>query len=118
MTQEQNALFDNMTSQVRDSFSGIFAKEDVINILASLQEQFTKLPETTPTIGYDIDTIIKVAEDILENFPFDECIEIDPELNGSYSGSYSLEFNTSFDDRTFIRNFSQDLSELLQQDKE
>jgi hypothetical protein len=118
MTQEQNALFDNMTSQVRDSFSGIFAKEDVINILASLQEQFTKLPETTPTIGYDIDTIVKAAGEVLDNYPFEDCIEVEPELNGSYSGNYSLEFNTSFDDRSFIRNFSEELSEILQQDKE
>ncbi len=118
MTQEQNTLFDNMISRIDNSSSSIFAKNDVINLIASLQEQFTSLPETAPTIGYDIDTIIKVAEEILGNFPFDECIEVEPELNGSYSGNYSLEFNTSFDDRAFIRNFSQDLSELLQQDKE
>jgi|688.fasta_scaffold903726_2 hypothetical protein len=117
MTQEQNTLFDSMISRIDNSSSSIFAKNDVINLIASLQEQFTSLPETTPTTGYDIDTIVKAAGEVLDNYPFEDCIEVEPELNGGYSGNYSLEFNTSFDDRSFIRNFSEELSEILQQDK-
>jgi hypothetical protein len=114
-----NNLFDQEITKTVDAYPSIFSKDDVVNLLSSLRTNvLNEISINTPTTGYDIDTIVKAAEDILENFPFDECIEIEPELNGSYNGNYSLEFNTSFDDRTFIRNFSQDLSELLQQDKE
>lgn len=70
--------------------------EDVLTILNQIQN------------GYSEDVISKTLEAVLSNFEYDEFVNSEPELHGSYGDSYSLEMNTSFDDREFKRCFVMD----------
>jgi hypothetical protein len=102
MTQDQTTLFEVAISRVSNSPSSIFAKEDVTNLLSSMQEQFSKLPEAQPeqfTKRYILDTL----EEALNDFDYDEFTTFEPELQGAYGSSWSLEINHSFDDIEFKR---------------
>lgn len=108
MTQEQKELFETSISIVHNSASSIFSKEDVIGLLTTLESCITELPEVVTT-GYNTEEILRGINDILDEYEWDEFVECEPELNGSYGCSYSLEINTSFDDREFRRAFTSEL---------
>jgi hypothetical protein len=112
MTQDQTTLFEAAISRVSNSPSSIFAKEDVISLLSSMQEQFSKLPDAQPELfakRYILDTL----EEVLNEFEYDEFVSCEPELQGSYGGSFSLEMNPSFDDHEFKRSLLIDLENYL-----
>ena len=112
MTQDQTTLFEAAISNISNSLSSIFAKEDVIHLLTTMQGQFQSLPETQPeqfTKRYILDTL----EEVLNEFEYDEFVSCEPELQGSYGGSFSLEMNPSFDDHEFKRSLLIDLENYL-----
>ena len=108
MTQDQKTLFEVSISKVNNSASSIFSKEDVIGLLTTLESCIADLPEVATT-GYNTEEILRGINDILDEYEWDEFVECEPELNGSYGCSYSLEINTSFDDREFRRAFTSEL---------
>jgi len=61
--------------------------------------------------GLSLDDVVTVVNDILENMPYDEFIETEPELNGGYGSSFTLEINTNFSEREFTRNFLDELND-------
>jgi hypothetical protein len=109
MTQDQKTLFEVTLEKVRNSSSSIFAKADVIGLLITLNDSICELPEVVTT-GFTKDHILNSVKDMLDNYDFDNYVEFDPEINGSYGGSYSLELNARFEETQFIRDF---LCELL-----
>ncbi len=112
MTQDQTTLFEAAISKVTTSPSSIFAKEDVMNLLTTMQEQFQSLPEAQPgsfTKQYILDTL----DEVLNEFEYDEFTTFDPELQGCYGSSWSLEINHSFDDREFKRSLLVCLEDYL-----
>jgi hypothetical protein len=119
MTQDQKTLFEVTLEKVRNSTSSIFAKEDVIGLLTTLNDSISELPEVVPepTNGFTHQFILNAVKDMLDNYDFDNYIEIDPELCGSYGSSYSLEFNTRFDESQFIRDFLCELPDFLESNK-
>lgn len=120
MTQDQKTLFEVTLEKVRNSTSSIFAKEDVIGLLTSLNDSISELPEvvTEPTVGYDTATILTVIKNMLDEYDFDNYVEFDPEINGSYGGSYSLELNARFEETQFIRDFLCELPDYFEPNKE
>lgn len=116
MTQDQKTLFEVTLEKVRNSSSSIFAKEDVIGLLTTLESYISKLPEVVaePTVGYDTDTILKAIKDMLNNYDFDQYLDYEPELNGYYSGGYSLEINGRFDETQFTRDFLCELPDYFE----
>lgn len=120
MTQEQKELFETSISMVHNSLSSIFTKQDVVKVLTDLQRSITELPEvvTEPTVGYDTATILKAVKDMLDNYDFDQYLDYDPEINGSYGGSYSLEINARFDETQFARDFLCELPDYFETNKE
>jgi predicted RNA binding protein with dsRBD fold (UPF0201 family) len=112
MTQDQTTLFETAISNIHNSLSSIFAKEDVIHLLTTMQSQFQSLPEAQPgsfTKQYILDTL----EEALNEFDYDEFTTFDPELQGAYGSSWSLEINHSFDDREFKRGLLTVLEDYL-----
>lgn len=102
MTQDQTTLFETAVSNINNSLSSIFAKEDVIHLLTTIQSQFQSLPKAQPeqfTKQYVLDTL----EEALNEFDYDEFTTFDPELQDCYGSSWSLEINHSFDDQEFKR---------------
>ena len=108
MTQDQKTLFEVSISKVTNSASSIFSKDDVLGLLTTLESSIAELPEVATT-GYNTEEILRGINDILDEYEWDEFVECEPELNGSYGCSYSLEINTSFDDREFRRAFTSEL---------
>jgi hypothetical protein len=120
MTQDQKTLFEVTLEKVNNSTSSIFAKADVIGLLTTLESCISELPEvaTEPTVGYGINEILKAVKDMLDEYDFDNYVEFDPELNGSYGGSYSLEINARFDETQFARDFLCELPDYFETNKE
>jgi hypothetical protein len=116
MTQDQKTLFEVTLEKVRNSSSSIFAKADVLGLLITLNDSICELPEVVPppTVGYDTDTILKAIKDMLNNYDFDQYLDYEPELNGSYGGSYSLEINGRFDETQFTRDFLCELPDYFE----
>ena len=116
MTQDQKTLFEVTLEKVRNSTSSIFAKADVLGLLTTLNDSISELPEVVPepTVGYDTDTILKAVKDMLDNYDFDNYVEFDPEINGSYGGSYSLELNARFEETQFIRDLLSELPDYFE----
>ncbi len=107
MTQDQKTLFEVTISKVNNSSSSIFSKNDVLGLLTTLNDCICELPEVVPapTIGYTKNQIIDAVNDLFENYDFDQYLNYEPELHGSYGGSYSLEINATFDETQFARDF-------------
>lgn len=108
MTQDEKTLFEVTISKVKNSASSIFSKDDVLGLLTTLESCITESPEVTPP-RYNTEEILRGINYLLEDYEWEEFVEYNPELHGSYSGSYSLEINTSFDDREFRQAFTSEL---------
>lgn len=108
MTQDEKTLFEVTISKVKNSASSIFSKDDVLGLLTTLESCITELPEVTPP-RYNTEEILRGINYLLEDYEWEEFVECEPELHGSYGGSYSLEINTSFDDREFRQAFTSEL---------
>lgn len=113
MTQDEKTLFEVTISKVNNSASSIFSKEDVIGLLTTLESCIADLPEVATT-GYNAEEILRGINDVLDDYEWDEFVECEPELQGSYGDSYSLEMNTSFDDREFRRAFTSELEDYFE----
>ena len=61
--------------------------------------------------GLSVDDVNDLITDILDNMPYDEFIETEPELNGGYGDSFTLEINTDFNKREFTSNFLDELND-------
>ena len=120
MTQDQKTLFEVTLEKVKNSSSSIFAKADVIGLLITLNDSICELHEVVPeqTIVYTKNQIIDAVKDMFENYDFDQYLDYDPELNGSYGGSYSLEINATFDETQFARDFLCELPDYFETNKE
>ena len=59
------------------------------------------------------ETILAAAEEVLDNAPYDEFMECEPELHGGYGDSYSLEMNYRFDEREFARMVVSELEDYF-----
>lgn len=119
MKPELELIFETQIANVAHCSSSIFSREDVIIILKTVRQYISELPEVVqePTNGFTHQFILNAVKDMLDNYDFDNYIEIDPELCGSYGGSYSLEFNTRFDESQFIRDFLCELPDSLESNK-
>ena len=120
MKPELELIFETQIANVAHCSSSIFSREDVIIMLKTVRQSINELPETTPQpeSGYDANTILTVVKNILDDYDFDNYVEVDPEINGSYGGSYSLELNARFDEAQFIRDFLCELPDYLEPNKE
>ena len=120
MTQDQKTLFEVTISKVNNSSSSIFSKNDVLGLLTTLNDCICELPEVVPepTIGYTKNQIIDAVKDMFENYDFDQYLDYEPELHGSYGGSYSLEINARFDETQFARDFLCELPDYFETNKE
>jgi len=116
MTQDQKTLFEVTLEKVNNSTSSIFAKADVLGLLITLNDSICELPEVVPppAVGYDTDTILKAIKDILNNYDFDQYIDVEPELNGHFRGGYELELNATFDETQFARDFLCELPDYFE----
>jgi hypothetical protein len=114
-----NNLFEQEITKTVDAYPSIFSKDDVVNLLSSLRTNvLNEISINTPTTGYDTDTILNAIKDMLENYDFDQYLDYDPELHGSYGGSYSLEINARFDETQFARDFLCELPDYFETIKE
>jgi hypothetical protein len=120
MTQDQKTLFEVTISKVNNSSSSIFSKNDVLGLLTTLNDCICELPEVVPepVIGYSTNEILKAVKDMLDNYDFDQYLDYDPEIHGSYGGSYSLEINARFDETQFARDFLCELPDYFETNKE
>jgi hypothetical protein len=116
MKPELELIFETQIANVAYCSSSIFSREDVIIILKTVRQYISELPEVVaePTVGYDTDTILKAIKDMLNNYDFDQYLDYEPELNGSYGGSYSLEINGRFDETQFTRDFLCELPDYFE----
>lgn len=112
MTPELELLFETSIDRVAKNISSIYTTEDVIIILKTLRQAVDELPESTAPI-FTKNNILESVKEVLDNVPYDEFIECEPELHGGYGSSFSLELNTSFDEREFIRNVVSELEDYF-----
>lgn len=61
--------------------------------------------------GLSVDDVNDLITDILDNMPYDEFIETEPELSSGYGSSFTLEINTDFNKREFTSNFLDELND-------
>jgi hypothetical protein len=114
-----NNLFDQEITKTVDAYPSIFSKDDVVNLLSSLRTNvLNEISINTPTTGYDTDTILNAIKDIFDHSDFDQYLDYDPELHGSYGGSYSLEINARFDETQFVKDFLCELPDYFEAIKE
>ena len=113
MTQDQKTLFEVTISKVNNSASSIFSKNDVLELLTTLNDCICELPEVATT-GYNAEEILRGINDILDDYEWDEFVGCEPELQGSYGDSYALEMNTSFYDQEFRRAFTSELEDYFE----
>lgn len=120
MTQDQKTLFEVTISKVNNSSSSIFSKNDVLGLLTTLNDCICELPEVVPepAARYTKEFIIESIKDMLDNYDFDQYLNYDPEIHGSYGGSYSLEINATFDETQFARDFLCELPDYFETNKE
>ena len=120
MTPELELLFETQIGFVSKNMSSIFSREDVILMLKKLRHSIDELPEVVPepVVGLTKEFVIASVKDMLENYDFDQYLDYDPELNGSYGGSYSLEINARFDETQFARDFLCELPDYFEANKE
>jgi len=117
MTQDEKTLFEVTISKVKNSASSIFSKDDVLGLLTTLESRVTELPEVATT-GYTKEQIINAVKDLLDGYSFEDFVNCEPELNGSYGDSYSLDMNTSFEERDFTRAFVTELEDYFTPNEE
>jgi hypothetical protein len=120
MTPELELLFETQITNVSKNMSSIFSKEDVVIMLKTLRHYIDELPEVVPApaVGYTKNQIIDAVKDMFENYDFDQYLEYEPELHGSYGGSYSLEINARFDETQFTRDFLCELPDYFETNNE
>ena len=107
-------LFENQVNVTTTAFPSIFSKDDVINLLLELKDNvLTELAATKAAQTFTKETILAAAEEVLDNAPYDEFMECEPELHGGYGDSYSLEMNYRFDEREFARMVVSELEDYF-----
>ena len=109
-------LFECQIGDTTNAYPSIFSKDDVVTLLINLKahvlKEVTELPKADTT-GFTKEQIISSVKDLLNEYSWEDFIECEPELCGSYGGSYSLEMNTSFDEREFERSFLSELEDYF-----
>jgi len=113
-----NNLFDQEITKTVDAYPSIFSKDDVVSLLSKLRTVvLTEVSELKEELDsgsrYTWENIDRAVTDLLDGYAFEEFIECEPELNGSYGGSYSLDMNTSFDEYQFKKSFVQELEDYF-----
>lgn len=117
MTPELELLFETQITNVSRNMSSIYSREDVVIILKTLRQSIDELPKVVaPT--FTKEQVVASIKDMLENYDFDQYLDYEPELQGSYGGSYSLEINAKFDEDQFTRDFLCELPDYFETDKE
>ena len=114
-------LFENQINVTTTAFPSIFSKDDVVKLLLELKDNVTSeltLIKANQPITNDSEQIVKVIKDMLDNYDFDQYLEYEPELHGSYGGSYSLEINARFDETQFTRDFLCELPDYFETNNE
>lgn len=105
-----NELFDARVDIIMDNYSSVFTKDDIVALLVSLRTDTLKaIAEEQPEAIFTADKIISAVKDALNEIPFLDFIESEPELCGGYGSNYSIELNTTFDEDEFTRQFITDL---------
>ena len=113
-----NNLFDQEITKTVDAYPSIYTKDDVVSLLSKLRTVvLTEVSELKAELDsgskYTWENIDRAVNDLLDGYDYNEFIECDPELNGSYGGNFSLDLNTSFDDYQFRRSFIQELEDYF-----
>ncbi len=100
---------------INQTYPSLYTKEDVVSLLSKLHTAvLIETSELKSTVSlYDIDSINRGVADILDNIAFDEFIECEPELQGSYGGNFSLELNASFDSYGFANMVKVELTDYF-----
>jgi len=118
-----NKTFELCKESIKLSPSSIFSNDDVIKLVEQVKQDVLNLIEEEKAAEanatkFTKDQIIEAAKDLLNEYSWDEFIECDPEINGSYGGSYTLEMNASFDEREFERSFLSELEDYFTPDNQ
>ena len=120
MRPELESIFETKIADVAHCASSIFSREDVIIILKTVRQYIDELPETTPPPenGYSPNQVLAAVKTMLDDYDFEQYIEVDPEISSAYGSSYSLELNIRFDESQFIRDFICELPDHFELNKE
>lgn len=112
-------LFECQIGDTTNAFPSIFSKDDVVNLLIELKDNvLTEIASSNTGITYTHEEIGRAIRDLLDEMPFLDYVECEPELCGSYGGSYSLEMNSSFNEDQFVRDFVTDVETYFKPNKE
>jgi hypothetical protein len=116
-------LFECQIGDTTNAYPSIFSKDDVVTLLINLKAHVLKEVDELKTeldsgSRYTWENIERGVNDLLDGYEYDEFIECEPELNGSYGGSFSLDMNTSFDDYQFRKSFIQELEDYFKPNTE
>jgi hypothetical protein len=119
-----NELFEcAIGDAVNQTYPSLYTKDDVVSLLSNLRTtvlvEVSELKEELDSGSrYTWENIDRAVNDLLDGYAFDEFIECEPELCGSYGGSYSLEMNQSFDEYQFRKSFVQELEDYFKPNTE
>lgn len=113
-----NKTFELCKESIKLSPSSIFSTDDVTRLIEQVKQDILNLIEEEKATAeaatkFTKEQIISATKDLLNGYSWDDFIECEPELHGSYGGSYSLEMNTSFDERGFERSFLLELEDYF-----
>ena len=116
-------LFECQIGDTTNAFPSIFSKDDVVSLLIKLKDNVLAeaaelKAQQDAGVVFNWEQINRAVMDILDDYDFNEFVECEPELHGSYGDSYSLEMNTSFDDHQFTRTFTSDLEDYFKPNNE
>ena len=81
--------------------------------LITIEDALELFKRVDQSSGLSVEDVTNIVTEVLENCPYDEFIEIEPELNGGYGSSFTLEINTNFSEREFTRNFLDELNDSI-----
>jgi hypothetical protein len=108
-------MSDEVKITVTDVIDRLTSYKETGLTLITIEDALELFKRVDQPSGLSVDNlnaiVTDIVVDILNNMPYDEFIETEPELNGSYGSSFTLEINTDFNKREFTRNFLDELND-------
>ena len=103
-------MSDEVKITVTDVIDRLTSYKETGLTLITIEDALELFKRVDQPSGLSVEDVTNIVTEVLENMPYDEFIEIEPELNGGYGSNFTLEINTDFNEREFTRNFIDELN--------
>ena len=104
-------MSDEVKITVTDVIDRLTSYKETGLTLITIEDALELFKRVDQPSGLSVEDVTNVVAEVLDNMPYDEFIETEPEIHGGYGSSFTLEINTNFSEREFTRNFLSELND-------